>query len=198
MHTTIEPKLAPPGAGLPFPENLIARLMLGLKRATGTPEAFVAEFVTERENIRRLIDGQSPERLARRALIARPRGLEDSSRYWSILMTLDHLRIVHHAFIGVLESLVNEQVPPGSASTAAVKPDPGVTMEVLQSYEKSCDSLLATIGSIRNFKTRVRYPHPWFGPMDAHGWLALCGGHLRIHRVQIERISNPQAEMYHH
>jgi hypothetical protein len=24
--------------------------------------------------------------------------------------------------------------------------------------------------------------------MDAHGWLALGGGHMGIHRVQIERI----------
>jgi hypothetical protein len=32
-------------------------------------------------------------------LIARPRGLEDSSRYWSVWMTLDHLRIVHLAAV---------------------------------------------------------------------------------------------------
>jgi hypothetical protein len=52
----------------------------------------------------------------------------------------------------------------------------------------SCDALLSTIGSIRNFKTKARFPHPWFGPMDEHGWLALTGGHLAIHRTQIERI----------
>jgi hypothetical protein len=34
----------------------------------------------------------------------------------------------------------------------------------------------------------LRFVHPWFEPMDAHGWHALAAGHLRIHRVQIERI----------
>jgi hypothetical protein len=182
------PRLAPPGAGLPFPENLIARVLLGLKRATGSPRSFTAGFVEERARIAGLIADKDPGVLSQRVLIARPPGLEDSSRYWSVWMTLDHLRIVHHAFIGVLDSLAGGRVPDGEASTAAVKPDERVGGAVVEEYEASCDALLATIGRIRSFKTRARYSHPWFGPMDAHGWLALSGGHLRIHRVQIERI----------
>ena len=183
-----EPKLAPPGAGLPFPENHIARLLFGIHRFVGNPDAFVASFVREREIIRDLIRPCDADTLSRRVLIARPRGLEDSSRYWSVLMTLDHLKIVHHAFIGVLVALAEEKMPAGKASTAAVKPDPTVTAAVADAYEESCDELLATIASIRNFRTKTRFPHPWFGPMDAHGWCALVGSHMRIHRVQIERI----------
>ena len=52
-------------------------------------------------------------------------------------------------------------------------------------YEDSCDALLSVVHGISNFKTRTRFPHPWFGPMDAHGWLALSGGHIAIHRVQV-------------
>lgn len=183
-----EPKLAAPGAGLPFPENLIARCLLGMKRLTGTSGAFTAHFIRERETIRQRIAHLDEPVLSRRVLIPRPRGLEDSSRNWSVLMTLDHLRIVHQAFTGVIGTLAKERIPEGEASTAAVKPDPAVTMEVIGEYEKSCDTLLATLASVRNFKTRARFPHPWFGPMDAHGWHALAGGHLAIHRVQIERI----------
>lgn len=183
-----EPQLAPPGAGLPFPENLIARGLLGMKRLTGNSAGFTADFIRERESIRRLIDKLDETTLSRRVLIRRPKGLEDSSRNWSALMTLDHLRIVHHAFIGVIGTLAKEQVPEGEASTAAVKPDPAVTMDVIAGYETSCDALLETLGAVRNFKTRARFPHPWFGPMDAHGWHALAGGHMSIHRVQIERI----------
>lgn len=183
-----KPQLAAPGAGLPFPENLIARILLGVKRGTGNPQAFTAKFVAERELIRTLISNRSDAALSTRVLIARPKGLEDSSRYWSVWMTLDHLRIVHHAFIGILESLSNEQVPEGKANTAAVKPDERVTAAVMTEYEESCDALLATIHRIRNFKTEAKFPHPWFGPMDAHGWLALSGGHMAIHRTQIERI----------
>ena len=182
------PQLAPPGAGLPFPESLIARVLLGLKRATGNPQSFTARFIAERALIGGLIAGKEVAALSKRVLIARPPGLEDSSRYWSVWMTLDHLRIVHHAFIGVLESLAAGRVPEGEASTAAVKPDEKVTGAVVAEYEASCDALLATIGRIRDFKTQARYRHPWFGPMDAHGWLALSGGHMGIHRVQIERI----------
>lgn len=154
----------------------------------GNSEAFTAHFIREREAIRRLIANLDEPTLSRRVLIRRPKGLEDSSRNWSVLMTLDHLRIVHHAFIGVIGTLAKEQVPEGEASTAAVKPDPAVTLDVIAEYEASCDALLATLSAVRNFKTRTRFPHPWFGPMDAHGWHALTGGHMSIHRVQIERI----------
>lgn len=188
MTATAAPRLAPPGAGLPFPENLIARVMLGFKRRTGDPQSFTQKFVEERELIRKLVSNKDADQLSKRVLIERPRGLEDSSRYWSVWMTMDHLRIVHHSFIRVLDALADERVPEGEASTAAVKPDEGVTASVEADYEESCDALLATIHRIRNFKTKTKYSHPWFGPMDAHGWLALCGGHMAIHRIQIERI----------
>ena len=183
-----QPQLAPPGAGLPFPENLIARCLLGAKRLSGNSGEFTAHFIRERETIHGLIENLDENTLSRRVLIRRPRGLEDSSRNWSVLMTLDHLRIVHLAFIGVIATLAREEVLEGVASTAAVKPDPAVGMNVIGEYESSCDALLKTLAGVKNFRTRARYPHPWFGPMDAHGWHALAGGHMSIHRVQIERI----------
>ena len=88
----------------------------------------------------------------------------------------------------MIGTLASEQVPEGVASTAAVKPDPAVTMDVVGEYEASCDTLFTTLAAVKNFKTRARFPHPWFGPMNAHGWHALAGLHLAIHRLQIERI----------
>jgi uncharacterized damage-inducible protein DinB len=188
MNEQTEPKLAPPGAGLPAPEHFMARILFGLKRLTGSRESFNAKFAGERDAIRKLVANLTPEKASKRVSIRRCRGLEDSSRFWSVWMTLDHLRIVHLAFIGILKSLGKGEVPAGEASTAAVKPDPAVTADVVAAYEESCDALLATIASIPNLKTTVRFPHPWFGPMDAFGWHALAGGHMSIHRVQIERI----------
>ncbi len=122
-------------------------------------------------------------------LIRRPPGLEDSSRYWSVWMALDHLRIVHHEFIRVIGALANGRVPAGEASTAAVKPSPAADASVVAAYEASCDALLTTVAAVPDLHTSVRFAHPWFGPMTAAGWYALVGGHMSIHRVQIERIT---------
>ena len=103
-------------------------------------------------------------------------------------MTLDHLRIVHHSFVRVIRALTSGVMPQGEASTAAVKPSSDATHTVLAEYEQSCDDLLATVAEASELDTRRRYSHPWFGPLNAAGWHALSGEHLRIHRVQIERI----------
>ena len=188
MDDLLEPKLAAPGAGLPVPENYIAKLMLGFRCWTGNRESFNAHFIKERELIGGLVSSCDESKLAKRVLIARPRGLEDSSRNWSVLMTIDHLRIVNDSFVGIISSLGKGEVPEGEASTAAVKPDPEVTADVIGLYEISCDSVLKTVASVPDLKTRARYRHPWFWEMNAHDWHALAGGHMAIHRVQIERI----------
>lgn len=121
-------------------------------------------------------------------LIKRPPGLEDSSRNWSVWMTLDHLRIVHQTMTTVIGALANGEMPEGTASTAAVKPSVGVTAAVIAEYEQSCDALLAVVAAAGNLRTTLRYVHPWFGPLDAAGWHALAAGHMKIHRLQLQRI----------
>ena len=188
MENSSEPKLAPPGAGLPAYELRTARVLFALQRKRGNRATFNAAFGRERRRIASLVESCPPELAGVRVLIARPRGLEDSSRFWSVWMTLDHLRIVHEAMAGVVRSLGQGIMPPGEASTAAVKPSPNASSAVLPLYEKSCDDLLAAVASVPSLETPLRYPHLWFGPLDAAGWHALAAGHLRIHRVQLERI----------
>ncbi len=188
MNSDAEPKLAPPGAGLPPAERLIGSWLFAWRRATGTREKFNAQFQQERETIRALVRPLDAESAARRVLIARPRGLEDSSRYWSVWMTLDHLRIVNHSLTRVIGALTQGVTPEGQASTAKVKPSAQVTGDVVASYEKSCDDLLATVAAAGDLQTPLRYAHPWFGPLNAAGWHALAASHMGIHRVQIQRI----------
>ena len=185
MKPNPEPLLAPPGAGLPKIELMIARRLFALKQWTGTRESFTATFQSEREKIRGLID---PQTAGQRVLIRRLPGLEDSSRYWSVWMTLDHLRIVHNSMRDVIGALTNGVMPAGTASTAAVKPNVQVDGSVVPTYEKSCDELLATVAAAKDLTTPLRYAHPWFGPLDAAGWHALAAGHHAIHRKQIEAI----------
>ena len=188
MHTVIEPQLAPPGAGLPRIELWVARTLFGWRRFTGSRRFFSEHFQQERANIGGLIQGLEPEAAARRVLIKRCRGLEDSSRYWSVWMTLDHLRIVNGQIAQVIGALSHGVTPGGKASTAKVKPSPEVTGSVSAEYEAACDKLLATVAKISNLKTSLEYAHPWFGALNAAGWHALAGTHMRIHRVQMERI----------
>lgn len=183
-----EPRLAPPGAGLPLPELLVARARFRLRRILGTRDRFDADMRAERAAIAALVAATSPADAGRRVLIARPRGLEDSSRFWSVWMTLDHLRIVNEAIAGVIRLLAAGRTPDRAASTAAVKPSLDADAGVLAVYERSCDAVLAAAASVTDLRTAARHPHPWFGPLDAHSWHALAGMHMRIHRVQLERI----------
>jgi DinB superfamily len=188
MSLQNEPRLASPGAGLLLPELLIVRMLFALRRWSGSRESFTERFHQERAAIRRLLDRCDEQLLFQRVLIKRPPGLEDSSRDWSVMMTLDHLRIVNVACARIFGSLGNGVVPVGKVSIAEVKPDPEVGVSVIAEYETSCSALLDAAAKLSNLRTKVRYSHPWFGPMDAYAWYALAGVHLGIHRVQIERI----------
>jgi hypothetical protein len=188
MNENEEPKLAPPGAGLPKIELLIGRFLFARRLRSGTRESFNTQFQSERESIRALVRSCDAVSASRRVLIKRPRGMEDSSRNWSVWMTLDHLRIVNGGITRTIGALVKGMVPPGKASTAAVKPGPDVTADVVAEYEASCDALLAQVAAAPDLKTAVRFAHPWFGPLDAFGWHAMAASHMGIHRVQIERI----------
>jgi DinB superfamily len=188
MNATAEPRLAAPGAGLPKFELFIARRLFAWRLSRGTRESFVAEFQAERAAIAAMAKSCDPESAARRVLIERVRGIEDSSRNWSVWMTLDHLRVVNGGITRTMGALLKGIVPPGQASTAAVKPSPDATGAVVPEYEASCDALLLQAAAAGDLRTAARFAHPWFGPLDAFGWLAMAASHMGIHRRQIERI----------
>lgn len=182
------PTLAAPGAGLPFPELLIGRLLFGLRRRLGNAAAFAEKFSAERAAIRLLVDSCVTTRLAERVLIKRLRGLEDSSRHWSVWMTLDHLRITNLAFARFITGLAQGVTPDVVVSTANVKPAPDVTASIDAGYEQSCDQVLVAMQQAGDTKSVTRHAHPWFGPLDVAGWQALAGGHMGIHRAQLAAI----------
>ena len=188
MTAITEPKLAAPGAGLPAPELFVAKKLFVLKCRAGSRGKFIADFKDERAKIKALLDTCSSERRGERVLIPRLRGLEDSSRNWSIWMTLDHLRIVNRGVGAFVSELIQERVPGELIGTADLKPSPGVTEAVESEFEKSCDEFLDHLANPGELKTKAVYPHPWFGPMDAFQWLALASMHMGIHRKQIAAI----------
>ncbi|MEY4483877.1 MAG: hypothetical protein RL693_1329 [Verrucomicrobiota bacterium] len=182
------PRLDAPGAGLPKAELFFARRIFRLGRWRSSPEKALANFVQQREEILKLVSRCDASTGAQRVLIRRLPGLEDSSRYWSVFMTLDHLRIVNESVANVIKDLCAGHVPPGTASTATVKPDPTVDQTVIAAFETSCDlfeQLELPSSSLSLAKT---YAHPWFGPLDAVSWHFMAGFHMKLHRKQIEAI----------
>ena len=182
------PKLAAPGAGLPGVELQIARILFALRAWTHGRQRIDALFQKERALVAELVRSCPAGRLGERVLIPRPRGLEDSSRHWSVLMTLEHLRLVNLVCAAVIRDLSGGRVPAGKASTADVKPSPTVTEAVISAYEASCDEVLAAVASAKDLDDPARFPHPWFGPLSARRWHVLAAVHLGIHRAQLEAI----------
>ena len=182
------PQLAPPGAGLPKLEQWIASIGVRWQAARVTRAASTATFASEANAIRVLVEQQSPAALAVPVLIKRLRGLEDSSRYWSVLMTIDHLRIVNDQVADVIRSLAAGRVPDRKASTAAVKPSREVDHAVIAAFAKGSSEFERVVAECATLKTTVRFAHPWFGPLDAAGWHFMAGFHMRLHRKQMLRI----------
>lgn len=178
--------LAAPGAGLPFVEMVVVRMAFRAFRWTKPPRETGLLFREEQARILELAGLCDPEKGSKRVLIERMMGLEDSSRHWSVFMTLEHLRIVNSSVASVVQMLGSGKVPPGVVTTAAVKPSAGVGPEVIEFFEESCEDFLETTGSGK--PTALRYRHPWFGPLDARGWQAMAAIHMRLHRGQVEKI----------
>lgn len=188
MEPLPHPLLAAPGAGLPAHELRIGRVIFALGRRFVSRGAHRKRFQEERDAILGLVANCPLGLRSRRVLVPRGRGMEDSSRFWSVWMTLDHLRITNEAFAMALGCLANGEVPARKANTADVKPDPEADEATESAFSFSCAQYLETEAAIADLRTPVRYEHPWFGPMDAAGWHALAAGHMGIHRRQLQSI----------
>ena len=182
-----EPKLAAPGAGVPRIERVVGWLQLTLATRRG-PAAASTRMRSEQAAIQRIVQPLSSAEASARVLVPRLRGLEDSSRWWSAWMTLDHLRIVNVSIAEVITVLGGERSPAGQVSTAAVKPSTDVGPEVLAAFDASCDAIERAVAALPRPRSTARFAHPWFGPLDTAGWHAMSAMHMGIHRAQLEAI----------
>lgn len=182
-------KLAPPGAGLPLPELWVARLLTAWQARRTTRERSAARLADEKGVILALARELTPAQAARRVLIKRPRGLEDSSRCWSVWMTMDHLRIVNGGTAELIELLAQGRMPSRVTGTADVKPEPAVDGTVVAGFADACARLESVAASIGDLDTPTRWPHPWFGPLNAARWHFFTAFHMGLHRRQIELIT---------
>jgi hypothetical protein len=153
-----------------------------------SPKAASAKFKLEADRMLTSAQELEPTLATKPVLIERIKGIEDSSRHWSLLMTLDHLVIVDRAVSGIIESLVQEKPLATKVSTADVKPKKEQTPATIETFRATTSEYLNRVAALPSLNSQTRHEHPWFGPLNAHGWHCLAAIHHGIHRKQIERI----------
>lgn len=184
--------LQPPGAGLPWWELLVARYLVFPRLCRKLTWAAAAQqFQEEGIRVLAVFDALPSARLTEPVLVRRIAGMEDSSRYWSAAMTVEHLNMVGKAIRQTISCLRGGVVPSAQPRIADFKPR-GIAApaEVRSEFVR----MLADAAAEEQVKPPLsrgqgpRYGHPWFGPIDAYQWHCLLGFHQSIHRKQIEAI----------
>jgi len=181
-------RLARPGAGLPAPELLFSQWLLAFVRATSSRASALRRFLREARRICRLVGPLEDGVGGRQVLVPRLMGLEDSSRFWSPFMVVEHLIIVDSNMFRIITDLVAGRPHPDEARIENFKPSPTAGRACLVVFEQLVAEFVAMVPQWPNLHTQCRHTHPWFGPLDAQGWFCLAGIHHAIHRRQLERI----------
>ncbi|MGJ8656647.1 MAG: hypothetical protein ACSHX6_09345 [Akkermansiaceae bacterium] len=183
--------LSEPGAGLPFLEKVKLKVFFRvLTRVKGRDE-FVRLFRSEEAKIRGLVEGLSADQGSKAVLVKRVMGMEDSSRNWSMYMTLEHLNVVNDGLRGIIVDLVSkdsESSELGEVRTQDVKPSRGADERSVDEFVRMNDEVMGEIEKLGELGGERKHEHPWFGMMDGAQWFALMGVHMRVHRKQLERI----------
>jgi hypothetical protein len=185
------PKLEAPGAGLPFFQGLMLRYLVGpFVAGRANRERNEEAFNRLHEKMAKLVIETPAELRSVPILVPPQRGLEDSSRYWSMIMTLEHVLIVGEGIKGIIGKLASGVSPGLAISTATVKPlgqgDPDEIWRRFQVFSQTCMVDMAPL--VQKADLRVTQSHPWFGPFNALQWHWLLSAHGAIHYQQLKRI----------
>lgn len=184
--------LQAPGAGLPPFELAWLNGMFRVGRTLLSDRRAMAMFLSEGRTIVDLIEQTDIDFASQQVLVPRYPGMEDSSRNWSLLMVLDHLCRVDREILRTIDVLRDGIVPRGEIDIADYKPDPDVDARIIDEFLVLVNEYETRVTQLMPLKTQARFPHPWFGLLDAHGWHCLAAVHHRIHRRQARKIATLQ------
>jgi hypothetical protein len=151
------------------------------------PPKALERFRGESDRILSLVRGLPDAQLTAPVLIDRQRGMEDSSRHWSVAMTLQHLLLVGRAIQHSVIQLSAGQEVDRTVSTADVKPSANTPPEVVDEFEQFCTEFPAALEALP-YRSSPTLLHPWFGNLSAAKWVTLSAIHQGLHRKQIESI----------
>jgi len=186
------PPLAPAGQGLPPVEAWVARhVLFPLATQQLTRSEAITKLLAKGQKALQLTQALPVELAHQRQLIPRFMGIEDSSRYWSVAMTLKHLLITGEAMASLTECLAQGQTSSLVVRIEDVKPDPTLDLAALMhDYSQFLAGYEARMSqpTLTQWQ-RPKHQHPWFGEINPHQWLCLNTLHHGIHLKQLHLIS---------
>lgn len=191
MPVITEPQLQPPGAGLPALETFFLRRLYFpiFSHFTSVPKALRVFEKTTHEIIA-MIEPLSDDAKTLKILIPRLTGIEDSSRYWSIMMVLEHLMLVNKGITEIATALAADQQPDIEVSIASVKPRGFLKPEDgVQTFQHKMESVVEQLHQVEKWPSTQLLYHPWLGFLSASQWIILLALHQKLHKVQIEEIT---------
>ncbi|HEX2752842.1 MAG TPA: hypothetical protein VHP34_07030 [Alphaproteobacteria bacterium] len=180
-----------PGAGVGVMQGLVMKFYIGPFVAAKTDwDADSRRFFASSKKILTLIDGLDEKEVSQKVLVPPQRGLEDSSRYWSAAMVLEHLMIVGMGLRDIIIRLSQGKVPSGKVDTARVKPLGQTTAGiVVQNYKTFTETVADQIAAgVKDRDSKAVYAHPWFGDFTTRQWHWLLATHNDIHLQQLQAI----------
>lgn len=187
----VEAELKAPGAGLPLMQKLMLKFYLGpvvAKRTSWEESKKTFEVFTAK--ILKATSRLSDDELIERILIPPQLGLEDSSRFWSIAMTLEHLALSGNYTAAIIEELSQGIIPSQEVTFSKIMPSGKLSAtEALEMFKTfSFDRQEQMERNILEQDSPLRIKHPWFGPLNAEQWYWVMASHHVMHYKQIKEI----------
>jgi hypothetical protein len=185
------PQLAPPGAGVSALQRWVGRwVLLPLWCRRLAPPEVPGAMRRQAEVLLALGDGLTEQDRVRRVLVPPQIGLEDSSRFHSWAMVLEHLTIVGGELCAVLTELTRGRSPAAEVRVEALKPRGGIGSEqAVRDYRSMLDRFERVVREdCPDWEAPARHVHPWFGPLGPSQWAVFGPFHQAIHVRQARRI----------
>lgn len=188
--TNIKPKLQPPGAGLPFFEHLVLKYYYGSWVSKKyTKEQNLLRFLRINQKMLNLSNKLSLKQMHKKVLIPRLPSIEDSSRFWSVSDTLEHIEIVGEKVATLIETLSRDKLPIDTISIAGVKPTGKYNeSDPRPAFEHFTQKTYDRVKDLNVDSCSLLFRHPWMGKLCPLQWTWVLGGHSAVHLNQINHI----------
>ncbi len=184
----IQAGLDKPGAGIPWLEQKIGGFLLRRYAAKRNRGQALEDFAATAGEVLGLVEGLDEARGRARVLVPRLRGMEDSSRYWSPYMIVEHLCLVDAPVLGLVRLLSAGKTTDRRSGPADVKPSPDSGLESLVKLHGIIAEWREHLPPAEKLLGSQQHPHSWFGNLNAHQWLCMGVMHHRIHLKQLQAV----------